>query len=504
MGNDYDELPYEGHAYWFTHPDHLGILGGLQGLDCAPAGRARVLELGSGEGINLLSLASLLPDASFVGVDLSAVQTGTARRLAAAAGLHNVTFHVADLAEAAFEPGGFDYVIAHGVYSWVPAATREALLAAMARALAPSGVALVSYNADPGQLGFEPVRRLMRFHDQRGARVEDRVARARAIAEAWCDRMHAHDPEGRLGRSAQAERVARVLAATTTTVMRHDYLVGHERASWFEDVVAHAGRHGLVYLDNGTASSQRAELLEEETREMLGRLEDRVRAQQYLDHFQATRFRVSLFARADTPRRGALDTSALHVELRLPSEAMVAGGNKVPRVAVETADGVRELEDVAVRVALGLLVEALPGAVALPTLRDATAVRLGELGLVDASQVGAGALLAHLDRAMRALWRHDMIHYWRESPRRGAARPGYPETGALQRVLAARGGSVPSLYHRAGTLAPEGRALLAALDGTMDEAAIVARFGADAASLVAWLRRERYLLFEESATRRSS
>lgn len=505
MATDYDEVPYQGHAYWFTHPDHLGLLGALQGLDTARAARARVLELGSGEGVNLLSMANLLPDASFVGVDLSSVQSETARRLASLAGLRNVTFHTADLADAPIEPGSFDYVIAHGVYSWVPAGTRDALLATMAKALAPTGVAMLSYNVDPGQLAFEPVRRLMRFHDGTGADDGDRVARARAIAAAWCAAMKANDPHGRRGRHAQARRVERVLAATSAAVVRHDYLVPHERAHWFEEVVAHAARHGLAYLDNGTASGQRPELMDAETLAMLARLDDRVRVQQYLDHFEATRFRVTLFARADAPRTTPLATTGLHLESRLPDDSVVTSGNGIPRVAMETRDGVSEIDDLAVRAALGLLIEARPPVIALPALRDLTAARLARLGLVhEAARSSDEALLAHLDQWMRTLWRHDAIHYWRDPPQRAARRTGHPETGALQRVLAAHGGSVPSLYHRSGDPGDEVRALLGALDGSMDHARLAARFGPDTMEHLDRLRRERYLHEDEALTPPSS
>src|SRR6202000_776454 len=80
------------------------------------------------------------------------------------------------------ELGAFDYVVAHGLYSWVPDEARDALLAAVATHLTPGGVAYVSYNATPG--GY--FRRLMRDAGLWHARgIEDEAARAVKAQELY-------------------------------------------------------------------------------------------------------------------------------------------------------------------------------------------------------------------------------------------------------------------------------------------------------------------------------
>ena len=87
---------------------------------------------------------------SFVGIDLSPRSIDEARAMAADLGLTNVTFHAADLRDLPTDAGDFDYIVAHGFYSWVPAPVRSALFETIHARLAPRGVAFVSHNVLPG------------------------------------------------------------------------------------------------------------------------------------------------------------------------------------------------------------------------------------------------------------------------------------------------------------------------------------------------------------------
>ena len=125
----YDAIPYRHGAIPLSHPARVGAIARLLGMNAAAPDRCRVLELGCAEGMNLLPLAERLPRAEFVGVDLSANQIATAEASRAACGIGNARFIHADLREFEPEAGAFDFVIAHGVYSWVPDEVKERLLA---------------------------------------------------------------------------------------------------------------------------------------------------------------------------------------------------------------------------------------------------------------------------------------------------------------------------------------------------------------------------------------
>src|SRR5215467_14337966 len=118
--NSYDEVNYPSVCYPFTHPDRIEAIARLVGLDPTPSTSARVLELGCASAGNLLPMAETLPDARFVGIELSGKQVALGQRLQSAAGLSNVTLLEEDLLAIGPDLGKFDYIIAHGVYSWTP------------------------------------------------------------------------------------------------------------------------------------------------------------------------------------------------------------------------------------------------------------------------------------------------------------------------------------------------------------------------------------------------
>jgi SAM-dependent methyltransferase len=148
MANVYDLVRYPNWPIPETHPVALAAFAALFGRRFAPFRACRVLEIGCGEGVNLMSMALGAPASEFVGIDLAEAPIAQGRVTAQASGLANVTLRVQDLAGVA--PGEFDYIIAHGVYAWVPALVRVALMRLIGKCLRPDGLAFVSYNVYPG------------------------------------------------------------------------------------------------------------------------------------------------------------------------------------------------------------------------------------------------------------------------------------------------------------------------------------------------------------------
>src|SRR5947209_7580657 len=145
----YDTVAYRGFAYMETHPARLAALASFYGMDPPLVSRCRVLELGCGIGANLIPMAVQYPDSEFVGIDLSSrIERGLSTIVAF--GLKNIVLRHANIMEVDADYGQFDYIIAHGVYSWVPPEVREKMLAIFHDNLKPLGVAYVSYNAHPG------------------------------------------------------------------------------------------------------------------------------------------------------------------------------------------------------------------------------------------------------------------------------------------------------------------------------------------------------------------
>src|SRR4051794_23365318 len=117
MSTAYDEVAYPSAIYPETHPDCLAVIATLSGLHPAPVEKCRVLELGCGDGFNLITMAHALPGSVFTGIDLAAVPVGRGNALIQKTGLKNIRLMARDVTEGGPDLGQFDYIIAHGLYS---------------------------------------------------------------------------------------------------------------------------------------------------------------------------------------------------------------------------------------------------------------------------------------------------------------------------------------------------------------------------------------------------
>jgi len=290
----YDSVPYPGHVHTHSHPNRVAAIARLFGIDAPPVATARVLEVGCGDGGNLIAIAYTLPHAQCVGFDLAATAIARGQQHVEALALENCELMVADLAAVGPSLGEFDYVIAHGVYSWVPPPLREALLRLIGDVLSPLGVAFVSYNVFPGWRIAGMVREMLRYHtlgiDDPGERVEQAKALLRFVAVAHDD----DDPYGRL-LAAECERVS----GYPPWYLHHDDLADVNDPVYFHEFVAQAKRFGLAFLAEADFASMTGADLPKEALEKLDELSgDPVLRGQYLDFVKCRRFRQSLLTHA--------------------------------------------------------------------------------------------------------------------------------------------------------------------------------------------------------------
>jgi SAM-dependent methyltransferase len=293
MGFAYDQVLYKSNPLPQTHPDHVAALAILFGMNPAPVQRWRVLELGCGNGANLIPMALVLPEGRFVGVDLAETPIQMAQALAEELGLRHCVFHHLDLSELTPEFGEFDYIIAHGVYSWVPPAVRDKLLAVCGSLLAASGVAYVSYNTYPG-CHLRNITREMMLYQTRGVtepelRLKHAAALIRFLASA--------EPA-----SAALREELRVVESRDPSVLFHDDLAEVNQPVYFYQFIEHAREHGLQFLAEAQFSAMQEAAFSAEIAETLRLLAqgDRIRKQQYLDFLKCRRFRQTLLCHRET------------------------------------------------------------------------------------------------------------------------------------------------------------------------------------------------------------
>jgi SAM-dependent methyltransferase len=301
----YDAFPAFHGSIPESHPARIAAIARLLGLPAALPDECRVLELGCATGLNLLPLAERFPRSEFTGVDLSPMQIAAAESLRDESGLRNVRLICADLREWEPEPGAFDYVIAHGIYSWVPDDVKDRLLAFCAQALAPQGVAYISYNVLPGWSHLAALRAVL-LAELDG--TNDPIADAKKLLDVLV-RAFAKQPgnEAALLRSALGE-----MQAKTPEALLHDDLAPINDPVTFRQFAAHAARHDLRWFAEAHFASMPFDHLPLQAREPLAELQpEAIRSQQFLDLLGQRRFRNSLLTRFSTPTAAPPDSSVV-------------------------------------------------------------------------------------------------------------------------------------------------------------------------------------------------
>jgi len=288
----YDELPYDSLPLPETQPDFLAAMAWLHGYEAPPPHRARVLELGCAAGGNLIPLAFYHPESDYTGIELSRVQAEAGARFLAALGLNNARIVHADLAALPDNLGEFDYIIAHGVFSWVPPEVQQALLCVCRTHLAPKGLAYLSFNVSAGWQRLLPLRAALLAGVDANLPAPQRVSQARAVLagfETECD-----DP-------ALLAEMAHLKTAAPSYLF-HEFLAEYNMPMGFADFVAQLDKEGLRYV--GEVSPRRAVVELENAWELAPdsiamRWKD---AEATLDEVVQTRFRRALICRDDAPR----------------------------------------------------------------------------------------------------------------------------------------------------------------------------------------------------------
>jgi SAM-dependent methyltransferase len=301
--DSFDRVPYPELIHGSAHPDRLAIVGRLLSLRPAPIERCQVLELGCGTGLNLINIAQAFPASELTGIDASAAHAARGSSLVRATGLQNVTIRHQDI--CSFDAGGthYDFIIAHGVYSWVAPEVRHALLRVIQASLAPQGIALVSYNTYPGWSMLKAMREMMLFHARHARDPLDCVAKGREIIGFLVKHL---DPEASLyaatlanyksaleeqGSLSETERLASIL---------YDDLSQVNEPVFFHDFIRQAEEAELQYVaEADLRGSTPAGLAPDIVQQIKTLATDLTSLEQYMDFLTNRAFRQTLLCRKE-------------------------------------------------------------------------------------------------------------------------------------------------------------------------------------------------------------
>jgi len=276
----------------------------LYGLNPPPIRRCRVLELGCADGGNLLPMAVALPDSEFVGVDYAPRQVAAGQEVVDALGLRNVSLQAQDVRTLGEDLGQFDYIIAYGIYSWVPPDVQAAILRLCRERLTPQGVAFVSYNTYPGWHLRAMVREMLVYHVRDVEDLGQQVAYSRDFLDFLVDSTEAL--RQRFGKVLHFEATGAIVKAERDQLQTSpDFYLAHELLEevnapvYFHEFVERAAQHGLQYLAEAEFSLMQLDNLPEPVADALRRFSDsRIAAEQYLDFLYNRTFRQTLLCHA--------------------------------------------------------------------------------------------------------------------------------------------------------------------------------------------------------------
>ncbi len=464
----YERVPYPRHAYGFTHPDRLATLAMLAGMMPPPIETCRVLELGCASGSNLVPMACALPRAEFVGLDLSTTQIAAADRFANDLGLANIRFQACDLRSLDRSSGEFDYIIAHGLHSWVPSDAQEAILRICGQLLSPHGVAIVSYNAYPGCHLRQMVRGIGRFHTRDIDDPHEKVGQLHAAVCFLADSLGEEYSVYRQVLRSESQRLSQLNDA----FVLHDTLEDVNLPVYFHEFIAQANRHGLQYLDEAIPLDRRRIGLSAEQRAELRQKFDPIEYEQHLDFLEGLAFRRTIVCRDAHVLNRDPDAASLS-GLLIASQAAPTSGSSDAYQKIVSVENDEPLEFSTRR---GPSVTAIrcDRAIAKAAMLTLAAVYPKSLSFEELSAAAAAGLNrppAPTDAAdLRdlALAGHHLnvvdLHGWQ--PTMALAVSPQPEASALARYQAAQDWEITTLWHERLTLGdPLSRQLVQLLDG---------------------------------------
>jgi len=287
--SSYRAVSYDSRPCASSTPARIATIAGLMGIAAPEPSTARVLEIACGNGGNLLPMAARTPRGRFTGIDLASDAIGVARAFARELGLANVELIDGDLRDLPAGTGTFDYIVAHGFYSWVPGDVRRALFDTIRARLAPDGIAFVSHNVLPGCALRGITWSLLRPHVAAIADPVAKVAEIRAMAGRVAEAMAAQP-----GIAAGLAQEFRDVADREAFALMHDDFAPVNHPVFLRDIVAEAADHGLAWLADADPYRHPAPAYGEAMNAWLAGAE-RIEREHVIDHLRMRRFRESLF-----------------------------------------------------------------------------------------------------------------------------------------------------------------------------------------------------------------
>ena len=287
----YNAIPYESLPISYTYVPFLAALGRLYGLETPDPSACRVLELGCAEGSNIVPMAYYFPNSEFVGIDLSEVQIASGQAHIDALELSNITLYVDDLAQMrASDYGKFDYIIVHGVFSWVPPAVQQRILQLGKALLTEQGMMYISYNTYPGWHQHMVLRDAFKFYCEDMVEPEQKKQKINAAIDYLKEFFTTTNNDF----SAYYVKRLASLKKQTSSYIYHEYLEDYNAPLYLTEFIQQIEAHDMQYVSDAYLPIDMPMLLGKARFTYLKDIKSRIKQLQAMDFMINQRFRRSL------------------------------------------------------------------------------------------------------------------------------------------------------------------------------------------------------------------
>ena len=457
--NTYDQLPYPTRSHPAAHIRKLEAVATLFGMHPQAVSNCRVLELGSASAFNLIPQTTEFPQSSFVGVELSKPQIEQGQSIIATLGLDNVELRHADLLDIDASWGQFDYILCHGVYSWVPENVRKKILVICKENISPDGVALVSHNVLPGWHFRGMVRDMMLYHTSRFEQPEQQVSQARAVLDFVADNCTAKGAYGQMLR----EEVDHVRNADDQYLF-HDHLEDHNHPFYFHQFVERAEAGGLQFLSDTNVASMFPTFLSPEAKSTLANA-PLVAQQQYMDFLSNRAFRSTLLCHQSVAVTRDISREVLRdfqLSLAVRPEPFEANFESKDPVNVRIGPGTFTTHSPLAMAVVEHLSNHWPRPISIDELHSASVQRLSTSG--NCGESFDNVSVDNVVDAVMGIFTTGLCDFCLHPPAIANQVSSRPLATRLARLQASSGGSVTNLRHENVMLDEFSRFLVALLD----------------------------------------
>ncbi len=460
LDSSYDDVPYDSHAFAGTHPDHLATLAALFGVTAPDPDGANVLELGCASGGNLLPMAQGMPDAHFVGIDLSRRQIEDGLAIRDRTGLMNVDLQHRSITDVPPGEGPYDYVICHGVYSWVPPEVQQHIMRICRDNMTPGGVAYISYNTFPGWHMRAGVREMMGFHAARFDDPQSKIDQARALLDFLISAV----PDDGTPYAPLLRGELEILHKRYDSYLFHEHLEEFNEPLYFYRFIERAAEASLRYLCEPGFESMTASGLPPGAAATLQEIApDIIHHEQYLDFVRNRMFRRTLLVGESVVLDRAIGPERVRGMRAACSMKPPPGGmdleSEEPAEFTHAQRGSAAILKPLQKAALLELWESWPASIALEDLAELSLERL------PGNRPALAVAQAEITELALTCFPSGMLELHLKPPRFVREAGERPEVPAFSRQMAERLSVTTNLRHESSQLEEIERRCLLLLDG---------------------------------------